>query len=223
MLFLRIFVISCFCVLSLFADDVEDAIMHQNSTYKDSESYVDITTVEVDDVVIGDKNAPITVILYDSLACPHCADFNLNSYEIVKKRYIDSGIVRLIHRPFPFFSVDFKLELILKCFESDVDFSQKLRIALFQKQRRWIFQKDDDARIDTAKKILASSNISNEKMDMCMMNEQNKEKVLKSRFNAIKSGLTATPVFYINGVKYEGSKDFNELSKIFEEILDNRN
>src|SRR6266446_193082 len=53
------------------------------------------------DMVLGDEKAPVTIIEYASMTCPHCAHFHETAYPELKKRYIDTGKVRFIFREFP--------------------------------------------------------------------------------------------------------------------------
>ena len=51
--------------------------------------------------MLGDEKAPVTIIEYASLSCPHCAHFHNTILPELKKRYIDTGKAKLIHRPYP--------------------------------------------------------------------------------------------------------------------------
>ena len=44
-----------------------------------------------DDFMIGDENAPITIIEYASMSCSHCATFHTNTFPVNSKEYIDTG------------------------------------------------------------------------------------------------------------------------------------
>src|SRR5262245_13310168 len=52
------------------------------------------------DEVLGTANAPVTIIEYASMTCPHCAHFHKTVYPDLKKKYIDTGKVRFIFREF---------------------------------------------------------------------------------------------------------------------------
>ena len=51
-----------------------------------------------DDFIIGDENAPVTIIEYASLSCSHCADFHFNTLNDLKKEYIDTGKAKMVFR-----------------------------------------------------------------------------------------------------------------------------
>src|SRR6202795_551304 len=53
------------------------------------------------DIMIGSDKAPVTVIEYASMTCPHCAHFEETTLPELKKRYIDTGKVRYVMREFP--------------------------------------------------------------------------------------------------------------------------
>ena len=54
------------------------------------------------DVVVGKADAPVTIVEYASMTCPHCAAFAINTLPEIKKTYIDTGKAKLILREFPF-------------------------------------------------------------------------------------------------------------------------
>lgn len=181
---------------------------------------IDIKKIANTDVVmVGVDNAPITMIIYDSITCHHCAEFNTETFEQIKRNYIDTGKVRVVMRDFPLDAIALRLSAMLKCFEDDFDLYQKLRVALFKTQRQWIFQKNDEKRLETAKNILSFANLDREKMDRCMVDEENINFVMEGRHNAIKGGLNATPMFIINGKIYEGLHSYSFFAHKIDEIL----
>ena len=52
----------------------------------------------IEDMILGDPNAPITMIEYASYTCPHCGSFHQNTYPQLKADYIDTGKVKFIFR-----------------------------------------------------------------------------------------------------------------------------
>ena len=50
---------------------------------------------------IGNPNAKVTIKVFSSLTCPHCANFHSNVYEKLKAEYIDRDLVKFEHHAFP--------------------------------------------------------------------------------------------------------------------------
>lgn len=58
-------------------------------------------TVGEEERILGDPEAPVTIVEYASLTCPHCARFHLDILPQVKEEWIDEGRARLVFRHFP--------------------------------------------------------------------------------------------------------------------------
>ena len=67
------------------------------------------------DMVVGSDDAPVTIIEYASMTCPHCADFHLNTYGKLKEAYIDTGKVRLVFREFPLDGLALQASMLARC------------------------------------------------------------------------------------------------------------
>lgn len=183
------------------------------------EQTIDLNIITESDLIVGSANAPITMIIYDSITCHHCATFNIETFGKLKEKYVDTGKLRVVMRDFPLDIIAFKLSSILKCFDDDFDFYQSLRLSLFKSQRKWIFQRTDEKRMEVAKNILSFANINSEKLDACQNDTQNSDLVLKERQDAIRAGLRATPIFIINGEVFEGLRSLSFFEATFEDIL----
>ena len=63
---------------------------------------LDIVTVSTDDdAVLGEADAPVTIVEFSDFQCPYCHDFFAESFDLIKENYIDTGKVKLIYRDFP--------------------------------------------------------------------------------------------------------------------------
>ena len=106
---------------------------------------------------LGDPNAPITVVEYASMSCPHCAAFHINTLPIIKKEYIDTGKVKLVFRDFPFNLPALQGSMITRCVGEELYF--KYLNALFSLQRQWAKSKGSR---ESLFKILNNSGMSKE-------------------------------------------------------------
>ncbi len=67
------------------------------------------------DMTLGSAEAPVTIIEYASMSCPHCARFALVTFPEIRKRYIDTGKVRFILREFPLDRLAEAVSVVTRC------------------------------------------------------------------------------------------------------------
>ena len=70
---------------------------------------------EIKRITVGNEDAKITIIAYESLTCSHCADFHTDVYPQLKKDYIDTGIAKIEFRHFPLDVAAFNAAKIAQC------------------------------------------------------------------------------------------------------------
>ena len=88
------------------------------------------------DFIIGDENAPITIIEYASMSCSHCADFHTNTLPDLKTEFIDTGKVRMVFRDYPFNYPALLGSMMMRCIPGDVRYDYMN--ALYQLQPNWV-------------------------------------------------------------------------------------
>ena len=81
---------------------------------------------------VGPEDAPVTIIEYASMTCPHCANFHKGTYKQLKEKYIDTGKARLIFREFPFDDLALAAFMLARCAGDDKYFG--MIDVLFEKQ-----------------------------------------------------------------------------------------
>src|SRR5579871_4960004 len=92
-LFIRRALVAAFFVLALVP---ADAALAQSPTAE-----LLAKPMALPEMALGSARAPVTVIAYFSLTCPHCAHFEENVLPLLRTKYIDSGKVRFVSREFP--------------------------------------------------------------------------------------------------------------------------
>tara|TARA_A100001011_G_scaffold170223_1_gene179137 strand:- start:2626 stop:3228 length:603 start_codon:yes stop_codon:yes gene_type:complete len=168
---------------------------------------------------IGDINAKVTVKVFSSLTCPHCADFHKNIFKNLKKDYIDKSLLRFEHHSFPLDLAALNAELIIRCFK-DKDKSFQLLGEIYEKQNQWAVGSDINIINESIKKIGLDSGLSNNDMDNCLSNETMQDQILNERIDAQKSyKIRSTPTIYINEKKYEDSQEYKVFKKEIEKFL----
>lgn len=174
---------------------------------------------EINILKIGNPEAKITIKVFSSLTCPHCANFHQNIFENLKTDYIDKDIVKFEHYGFPLNLAAFNAELIVRC-HSDNDKSFQLLGEIYDKQKKWAVGSDINIINESLKKIGLNSGLNKKKMDDCLKNEDAQQNILNERIQAQKQyKIQSTPTIYINKKKYEGKHEYKIFKKAIEKFL----
>ncbi|MCH2542300.1 MAG: DsbA family protein [Alphaproteobacteria bacterium] len=177
------------------------------------------TVLEVteDDFVVGDKNAPITIIEYASLSCSHCADFHNNTLNDLIKEYVDTGKARIVFRDFPFNYPALLGSMVLRCIPEDVRYDYMN--ALFQLQPKWVVRENAKSTQELYK-IMQSGGMTKEEFETCTNNVELENTILQALIAAQNEfNIQSTPSFLINGNLVEGNKSIKEFRQIIDKIL----
>ena len=166
--------------------------------------------------VLGDLNAPNTLVEYASLSCVHCANFHNQKLPEIKKKLIDTGKLKYVYKDFPLDLPAMLAAMVTNCYEGEKFYA--VLNSLFKNQKKWVNASNNkEELINSFHQILKQHGISLEKIKICSNeNKANKEKwdtILSSRLEGQKLGVNSTPSFFLNGKKLEGSVDFNLLKK----------
>jgi protein-disulfide isomerase len=166
------------------------------------------------DIILGDENAPVTIIEYASMTCPHCAHFAEATYPELKKRYIDTGKVRYIMREFPLDPLAAAGFMLARCAPKDRYYP--IIETLFQQQRSWVVQKPLEPLMTIAKQ----AGFTQQSFESCLNDRQLQTNVEAVRTQASeKFGVNSTPTFFINGKRYAGAIELAELEKMLQPLL----
>ena len=170
-------------------------------------------------LTIGSSDAKVTVKVFSSLTCPHCATFHTNIYEKLKKEYIDKDLVKFEHHAFPLDLAALNAEIIIRC-QDNVEKKFELLTEIYDKQKIWAIGSDIIKINELIKKIGLTYDLSNEKMDKCLKNDQVQDEILEQRIDAQKKyKIESTPTIIINDKKYSGKIDFKEFRKAIDKKL----
>jgi protein-disulfide isomerase len=166
------------------------------------------------EMAMGDEKAPITVIEYASMTCPHCAHFSEATFPELKKRYIDTGKVRFLFREFPLDQLAAAGFILARCAGPDKYFP--LIETLFAQQRDWVVQKP----LQPLMAIAKQAGLSQEAFETCLDNKEMLEGLEKVRNQASeKFGVNSTPTFFVNGKRLAGALSIEEMEKEFAPYL----
>ena len=160
------------------------------------------------DQVQGADNAPVTIVEYASMTCPHCSHFHETTYPELKKKYIDTGKVRFIFREFPLDQLAAGAAMLARCAGKDKYFP--LIDAFFSQQKEWVVQKPLQPMLAIAKQAGFTEQSFNE----CLANQQILDGLKETQNRAAqKFNVNSTPTFFINGKIFRGALTPEELDK----------
>jgi protein-disulfide isomerase len=164
-----------------------------------------------DDHVLGKPDAPVTIIEYASLTCPHCAHFQKETMPKVRKEWIDTGRAKLVYRHFPFDRAALTAAEIAECGGKEKFFS--FLDVLFEQQETWL-KGDPIANLTRLAKL---GGIPDGKVQACLKDEALSNRIVAERLQAEKElGVNSTPTFFINGKKVVGAEPYETFAKALE-------
>jgi protein-disulfide isomerase len=166
------------------------------------------------DRVLGKDDAPVTIVEYASMTCPHCAQFHETTYPELKKRYVDTGKVRFIFREFPLDPLAAGASMLARC--ADKDKFYPLIETLFQQQRQWAVEKPIPKLLALAKQ----AGMSEQTFNACLSDQKMLDAMQAEQKRATdKFGVNSTPTLFVNGKKVVGGTSIDELAKLIEPLL----
>lgn len=165
--------------------------------------------------VLGNTGAPVSIIEYSSLTCPHCSTFHTATLAQIKPAYIDTGKVKLVYRDFPVAgasttSAAYAAAGLARC-AGNARYFEALEM-LYRTQGTWTASGDAKSAM---KQAVASLGIASDKMDACMSSTD-----IQGEINRLMAegrttfGIAATPTFIVAGQKIVGSASFSEFDAI---------
>jgi protein-disulfide isomerase len=164
---------------------------------------------------IGKMDAPVTIVEYMSMTCPHCAAFHRETFDEIVKKYVDTGKVRFILREFPLDNKATAAIMLARCAPEGQYFP--LVSALFKSQITWATATDVRGALLQMSKL---AGFTQESFQACLTNQKLLDDVLKVReTGGTDFGVSSTPTFFINGQRYAGGMSVAEMSAIIDAAL----
>jgi protein-disulfide isomerase len=163
---------------------------------------------------LGSADAPVTIVEYASMTCPHCANFHEQTFPALKERYIDTGKVRLVFSNFVLNAIDLRASMMARCGPADRFFS--LTGILFKTQGTWARAADPIAELAKVGRLTGLDEAS---FNACMASEALANGVIELRKAGTDAGVASTPTFVINGERVVGGHSIEELAKIIDPLV----
>jgi protein-disulfide isomerase len=170
------------------------------------------------DRILGDPEAPITIIEYASLTCPHCADFHADTLPQIKKEWIDTGQAKLVYRDFPTAPVALAVyaAMVARCAPEDSYF--KFLDVFYKQQRNWTASADPMKALAQLARLGGMSQVD---FDACTQNEELfagiRERALDGQ---IEFDIQSTPSFVVNGRVIRGGMSYTDFKNILEDAVE---
>lgn len=175
------------------------------------------TTTEVQEMVLGSEEAPITVVEYASYTCPHCASFHKDTFKQLKADYIDTGKVKFVYREVFFDRPGLWASMVARCGGQDRFFG--ISDILYQQQRQWTASGDPAQIAEALRKIGRTAGLDDVALDACLTDADKAQSLIAwFEANAAEDGIRSTPSFIIDGRLYTNMA-YSEFSGILDDKL----
>ena len=184
-----------------------------------SEGDVDMAAVlkpgALPEMTMGEEKAPVQIVEYMSMTCPHCAAFHTKTFDAIKTKYVDSGQVRFVLREFPFDPRAAAAFMLARCAPEGQYFP--MISMLFKQQEQWAAaQNGRDALLQMSK----LAGFTQESFEACLTNQKLLDDVQATMQKGDKDfGVKATPTFFVNGKKYSGEMSVDTMSALIDSML----
>ena len=164
----------------------------------------------------GNVDAKVSIIVYESLTCGHCADFHKEVYPKLKKDFIDNGLVKIEFRSFPLDLAALNASKIAHCKN---DGNPDLLHYLYENQKKWVRGQTIEE-INKHLKNLILKNDQGLNFENCIADRNIEDHVLNDRISGVKQfNIEATPTLIINGKKFDNPHNYKKLKKKIEKLI----
>jgi protein-disulfide isomerase len=179
-------------------------------------SFSNLNAEEVKRIIVGNKDAKITIIAFESLTCSHCANFHKNVYPELKKEYLDTGLAKIEFRHFPLDIAAFNASKIAQCKnDGDADILE----SLYANQQKWVKGSSIEEANKNLQIFLKNEGFSID-FESCVNNKNIEDFVLNDRIEGAKNfKVNATPTIIINNEKFEKKLNYKNLKKALEKMI----
>lgn len=171
--------------------------------------------VNKEDFIIGETNAPITMVEYASLTCSHCAQFHNVTLPLIKKEFIETGKVRLVYRDFPLDQFALTGSMIAHCAGKDRYFA--FIQTMFAQQKQW---SNDPQPIKALAQIARLGGMTKESFEKCIKDKKVADTILQKRLDGDKQyKINSVPTILVNGKRYSGGLNIDEFRSIVKRMV----
>ena len=178
--------------------------------------FSNVQSEEIKRITVGNKDAKITIIAFESLTCSHCANFHIDVYPQLKKEYLDTGLAKIEFRHFPLDMAAFNASKVSQCKN---DGNSDILESLYANQQAWVKGSSIQEANKNLQKFLKNEGFSVD-FDTCINNTEIEDFVLNDRIDGTKNfKVNSTPTIIINNKKFEKTLDYKNLKKALEKLI----
>ena len=171
---------------------------------------------EIKRITVGNKDAKITIIAFESLTCSHCANFHKNVYPQLKEEYLDTGLAKIEFRHFPLDIAAFNASKVSQCKN---DGNPNILESLYANQQKWVKGSSIQEANKNLQKFLKNEGFTID-FDSCVNNKEIEDFVLNDRIDGTKNfKVSSTPTIIINNRKFEKTLNYKNLKKALEKLI----
>ena len=171
---------------------------------------------EIKRIVVGNVDAKISIIAFESMTCSHCADFHKNVFPKLKEEFLDKGIAKIEFRHFPLDLMAFNASKVSQCRN---DGNSDILESLYANQQKWVKGSSIEEANKNLKKFLKNEGFTVD-VDSCVNNKEIEDFVLNDRIDGAKNfNVNATPTIIINNEKFEKPLNYKNLKKALEKLI----
>jgi len=167
------------------------------------------------EIVLGSPDAPVTIVEYSSLTCPHCGAFHRDTLPALTEKYVNKGLVKFHFRPFPFDPYATAGAMLAQCVTpaAQVNFLD----VLFKRQQQWI---QAEKPMDELQRLAKQAGLSESDFVVCLKDQNRLDGVRQMQAAASEElGVRSTPTFFINGEKLQGNLPLVEFENKLKPLL----
>jgi len=191
----------------------QDRARDPNAPKEDPEVAALMEEGPLPDIVVGNANAPNTIVEYASMTCSHCAHFHTDVFPEVKQKYIDTGKANYVLREFPLDGLAAAAFMLARC--AGADRYYPMVGGLFETQKTWAVPGDEGKQ--KLLLIAKQAGFSQEQFDKCLDDKELFEKIVAVRQRASdKFGVDSTPTFFVNGKRLDGGYEIENFEAAIE-------
>lgn len=169
---------------------------------------------DLPEMALGRADAPVTIVQYASLTCPHCRAFHRDVFPQLKREYIDTGKVRYVLREFPIGKTSGTATIALRCAAPDKYFT--LYGKFLEQQGSWVSQ---EVRLDPIFAVAQQVGVTRSDFDRCLQNQAMIDGLKRVKDRGRTLGIIGTPNFFIQNQRVKSTLTMADIRSRVDPLL----